>query len=226
MLTHDEYCKQAVEIVKLVDRDAVIAAWLGSLSTRNLPARSAFGSYVVLQNFKTHEFEMSEHFSRGCAYCGLPNEVDQTDRPERIENYPFQVQHMDIQYGVFDLATFHKRSVDAPTNADVDCLKRTLANIRALPPSAQLSELNKSLQGVLKSNKFERMILLETLGYAGILCPDGRRQYSDNFVGYEFANLQQPAQYFKREWSYPVRFWTGSDGVNEAMVTHYFGRFI
>jgi hypothetical protein len=223
MLTHDEFCRQAIETVKQVDKDAVIAAWLGSLSTRNLPARSSFGSYVVLQHFKLHEFQKSEHFSRRCAYCGLPSEFDNSGRLERIENYPFQVQHTDLQYVVFDLATFYMRGVDAPTQTDSDLLKTVLKNIRALPVSAQLSELNKSLQGVLKSNKFERMILLETLGYAGILCPSHQKNYTDDFVTYEFANLQQPAQYYKREWSYPVRFWTGLDGVDETMVTHYFG---
>lgn len=27
----------------------------------------------------------------------------------------------------------------------------------------------------------------------------------------------------KSDWAYPIRFWTGTDGVNEAMVTRYFG---
>jgi hypothetical protein len=226
MLTHDEFCKQAIETVKQVDKDAVIAAWIGSLSTRNLQARSAFGSYVVLQHFKLHDFQKSEYFSRGCAYCGLPSEFGSSERLKRIENYPFQVQHTDLKYAVFDIATFHQRDVNAPKKTNIDCLKTILDNVRALPHTAQLSELNKSLQGVLKSNKYERMILLETLGYAGILCPDDQKHYTDNFVSYEFANLQQPAAYFKREWSYPVRFWTGADGVNEALVDDYFGAFI
>ena len=105
-------------------------------------------------------------------------------------------------------------------------LKNLLDALRRLPASAELGELNKSLQGVLKSNKHERTILLETFGYAGILCPGDERHYSDGFVPYDFANTRQPQQYYKREWDYPVRFWTGTAGVNEELVARYFAPYL
>jgi len=224
MPTHDEICAQAILAIRDTDSDAVISAFVGSLSTRNLPARSAFGSYVVLQHFSHHEYTESEIFSAGnCAYCGLPRSSRHVESHERVDRYPFQVQHTDIQYAAFDLATFGERRVDAPTDDDRLRLHQIFNALRSLPAGAQLTELNKALQGVIKSNKHERMILLETLGYAGILSPKGHLNYATDFVTYDFANSSQPQQFFKREWAYPVRFWTGADGVDDNMIGRYFG---
>ncbi|MGF1526664.1 MAG: hypothetical protein ACFCBW_07720 [Candidatus Competibacterales bacterium] len=226
-MTHDEICQQAVGAFQSVDRDSVISAFVGSLSTRNLPARSLFGSYVVLQHFTIHSFVESTLFSGGeCACCGLQRADNGGQTDERVLNYPFQVRHTDIRYATYDLATMGSRVVNSPTDKDRRCISSLLEALRALPPDAELAVLNRSIQGVIKSNKRERMILLETFGYGGILCPQSQRHYSDEFVDYDLANSNQPSQFYKREWAYPIRFWTGVDGVNEDMVSRYFRDYL
>ncbi|HEX6355861.1 hypothetical protein [Actinophytocola sp.] len=37
----------------------------------------------------------------------------------------------------------------------------------------------------------------------------------------DFANSQYPER--KSDWQYPVRFWTGAVGVNDRLLTRYFG---
>lgn len=225
-LTHDEVCSQAVKAFQATDRAAVIKAFIGSLSTRNLPARSAFGSFIVLQHFSEHAFADSTVFRMGrCAVCGLPRET-KSQSADRVKKYPFQVQHTDINYAAFDLATFPKRKVDAPTDEDRKILTKLLDAIRCLPSSAQLADLNDSLVGVLKSNKHERTILLETFGYAGILCPPKQKHYSKAFVPYDLAASRQPPEFYKREWEYPVRFWIGEHGVNEKLTSKFFDRYL
>lgn len=227
MATHETLSRQAVASLAAVDRHAVMAAFVASLSSRNLPARSAFGSYVVLQHFAHHDYRASQAFSSGnCAHCGLPQETDTLETDARVSGYPFQVQHTDISYAAHDLATFNDRRVDVPSDEDRKRLAAIFHALSSLPATAQLGELNRSLQGILKSNKRERMILLETFGYAGILCPPDQRHYSDDFVSYDFANLNQPQPFYKREWAYPVRFWTGADGVSADWFRHYFSAFL
>ncbi len=226
MLFHDEIVDRAEEAFQNADRAAIVRAFVGSLSTRNLPARSAFGSFVVLQKFKAHPFQGSRVFrSENCAVCGL----QQTNAPqveERVSKYPFQVQHTDIQYAALDLETFSRRVVDEPTQESIDCLGSLLDALRSLSTDAQLTQLQKSIGKTIKSNKFERMILLETFGYAGILCPESKRNYGIGFVSWDEANSDQPEHFYKREWAYPVRFWAGVDGVNEVLVRSYFGEFL
>jgi hypothetical protein len=59
---HDEVIREAVAIVAATEQATVTAAWLSSLSSRDLAARSAFGSYVVLQHMPEHEFTPSAVF--------------------------------------------------------------------------------------------------------------------------------------------------------------------
>ena len=227
MPSHDDIVTRAVAAVGRTERATVVRAFVGSLATRNLPARSAFGSFVVLQKLLPHPYGPTEVFSsEECAVCGLPPMLDADEDEDRITNYPFQVQHTDIQYAAFDLETFPSRAVDEPTPESIDCLGRLLAALRALPADAQLTQLEKSIGKSIKSNKHERMILLETFGYAGILCPKRKQHYGKRFVNYEQAESDQPAEYYKREWAYPVRFWTGQDGINEKLVAAYFREFL
>ena len=227
MSSHDEIVARAVESVKCADRGAVIRAFVGSLSTRNLPARSAFGSYVVLQRFEAHPFQSSEIFDReNCAICGLRRRIDAPEIEEKLSGYPFQVQHTDIGYAALDLESFPRRDLDEPTQESIDRLGRLLDALRSLPAEAQLAQLRDSISKTIKSNKFERMILLETLGYAGILCPASKQHYSKRFVTWNKANSDQPEHFYKREWAYPIRFWTGQDGVDEVLVRSYFGTFL
>lgn len=227
MTTHDEIVAQAVDAIGHVDRAAVVRAFVGSLATRNLPARSAFGSYAVLHSFATHQHQPSAKFRViDCAVCGLPPKVNSAASDEWVVNYPFQVQHTNIRYAAFDLATFRRREVDEPAHDAVERLRRLLDALRGLPPDAELTELQKSIGRAFKSNKYERQILLESFGYAGILLPEGKRDYAKGFVTYDEANADQPREFFKRDWAYPVRFWTGRDGVNEARVVSYFGEFL
>ena len=226
MLSHEEIVAKALAAVRHANRAPIVKAFVGSLSTRNLPARSAFGSYVVLQNFKDHPYQGSKNFTDHCEVCGLPFETNRIESEERVANYPFQVQHTDVQYAAFDLETFVGRKVDEPTQESLGCLGALLNALRALPADSQLTKLNKSIGATIKSNKHERQMLLETFGYAGILCPKTKHHYDERFVTYEVANSDQPKEFFKREWSYPVRFWTGQDGVNERLVNSYFGDFL
>jgi hypothetical protein len=215
MSKHDELCDQLLEASARLDTEAVTAGFVNSLVTRHIPARVTFASVVILQNFKPHEFRPSAYFSSGCAYCGA-SEHDLENRSDGL-----QIGHTDIT-----LEALSHHNPDPPSEDAVASLRKMLEALRSLPKTAQLSELNRSLQGVVKSNKYERMYLLEILGYAGILCPQDQQHYTSGFVTYDEANIRQPAQYFKREWDYPVRFWTGADGVNETMVTHYFGHLL
>lgn len=227
MESHNEIVSKIEDVFNSVEEDSIVSAFVGSLSTKNLPARSAFGSYIVLQNFQSHPFQESEHFqSVHCRYCGLKEENPNPVTDENVANYPYQVRHTNIKYALYDLETFSKRKVDSPSLKDTEILNKIFDSIRALPENAQLTELQKSVQGTFKSNKYQRMIMLETFGYAGILQPKNCKNFNNEFLSFDFINSEQPAEFFKREWEYPIRFWTGADGLNEKNVKKYFGSYL
>jgi hypothetical protein len=227
MQTHDEFLDSIFDILNVCNSDEIITAFIGSLSTRNLAARSAFGSYIVLKHIFTHNFTKSHLFSgENCSICGLTKENNYRLNDDSVNNYPYQIQHTNIKYSFFDLQTFRNRKINKPNNEDINILKGIIESIRCLPCNAQLNELNSALQGKLKSNKYQRMIFLETFGYAGILKPSGHLCYKDEFLNYDYINITQPSEYYKKEWAYPIRFWTGNDGVNEENLEYYFGKYL
>jgi hypothetical protein len=99
-------------------------------------------------------------------------------------------------------------------------MRGVLEAIRHLPKSAQLSELNKALVGRFNSNKQERQVVLEILGYAGILKPKGWPSLFDRWV--RPAEREEPGHFFKKEWQFPASGWTGKDGINEEAVRFWF----
>lgn len=221
VMNHDDVVRQAIEAVEAVDERAVASAWLANLSSRDLAARAAFGCYVVLQHLAEHEHTPSRFAGPQCGVCRLRSTDVTLMTADELAECGFQHYPTNLDFAVPVLTGFPRRAYGPPTEDDHDRLRGMLAAIRALSPTARLGELNQALRGVLPSNKRERTWLLETLGYAGILCPPGEAHYSAEFVPADLADTRYPEQ--KSDWQYPIRFWTGADGVRDDLVARYFG---
>lgn len=89
-------------------------------------------------------------------------------------------------------------------------------------PRARLSDLAKALSKLLPSNDAERRTLIGILGYAGILIDPDRPDFWKRFVP---ADEREQTPYHKDDWPYPVQWWNGSHGVNEAAVADWFPAF-
>lgn len=179
---------------------------------------------MLLRHFPEHSFEPSTLFHpSGCAVCGLGVEVTAVSE-ERLADAGFRYLIATVDWAAADLAGARAR-VDAKLPADVGraTLDAVLDAIAALPAEAQLTQLNAALVGKLKSDKYERMRLLEQLGCAGILPAAGHPNYATEWVRWEDAQSRQPRERNKREWAYPVRFWTGTDGVDRQAVSRALG---
>lgn len=220
---HDEAVRQAIEVVEATDESAVVAAWVGSLSSRDLAARAAFGSYVVLRHLSEHAHAPTRPGWPRCGVCGLRERDVTLWTEEKLAERKYLYYADIIDFALPVLAGFPGRAGTSPTEDDHDRLRRLLDAVRALPATARLVELSGVGKGIIPSNKRERTVLLETLGYAGILCPTGLPNYTDEFVPCHVADTTYPAGVPKSDWAYPARCWTGAAGVNEALVTRYFG---
>src|SRR5688572_12823714 len=85
-LTHDKVVNQLLSESKLTDKTNISNAFLASLGTRRLDARSALASYAFAANFPDHAIASAPHRSvpsgaKLCEYCGFyefptPDEID------------------------------------------------------------------------------------------------------------------------------------------------------
>lgn len=219
-LSHDEIVDWLKRSFSNVQLENVSNAFLMSLSTRRLELRSALGSFAVAKNFPQHKIVGEKR----CEICGV---YDSTKATEDLNVLNFErfkwggVRHDSAEYIAFDLERFSEIEQEKPYEQDISLLKQILEVADNLPPDAKNRDLEKALAKILKSNKAERETLIQILGYCGILQPKNKPSYFDSFVNDTDRELP-PAH--KIDWSYPVCWWRGSDGVNKEAIAYYFSQ--
>jgi hypothetical protein len=221
-LDHDELIAWVLEARQETKALAVSDVFIASLGSGRQDTRSALGSYAHVLHLKRHRFEKDED-SDGCAHCGVGktnNTIDLSARNFRRLKWAGNVEQGDLEYVGVDLHQFVKLAPVAPSEGDIHIMRRVLEAIRDLPKSAQLSDLNKALVGLFKSTKQERQVVLEILGYAGILKPKGWPSFFDAWV--RPSERKEPGHFYKKEWQFPTSGWTGKDGINEEAVSFWF----
>ena len=218
-LSHGDIVRRAIEARSRIEPHAVAAAFLASLTTRRLELRSALGSYAVLLHFPPHE-----HHDRRkrCPVCGEYNTPDE-DVDLNVLNFErFKwggVRHDQPIYATFDLERFASLDPPSPTGADVAIFRRILREIESVPPETTAPQLEKSFVGILPSNKAEREILVNILGYSGVLAVPDHAGFSNGFVRSDERQL--PPQRFV-EMGYPACWWRGRFGIDEAALRSWF----
>lgn len=212
---HDALIAHAVAVANAADAPAIERAWIASLASRDLRRRSVWPRQVFLQHLPEHPFTPSEVFSaRRCAVCGVGAEADPVSADD-LDGDAFWFRPLNVPWAAAAVEAFSgddDPELVARGSAVLDAL---IERIRALPPSAQLTELGTSITGALASNKLERTVLLEALGTAGILRVEGHPSYADEFIAYDDAQSRMPPERNKQEWAYPIRFWSGADGISQ-----------
>lgn len=223
MQTHEDIVTAIEAIVDTLDREQLVKAFVASLSTRDLRLREAFESFALLQKFERHAFD--GHPSGSKTLCKICNFPDITSTPVPVNFEGFNRFSNPAAYAASVLVNFDQQGTPAPTALDREILARILDASRALPAEAGLTQLEKSLVGLFKSNKNQRIRLLEALGYIGVLCPENELDYGTGFVPFSISAARYPPG-TKSDWRYPVRMWRGYAGVNEQRVELYFSRYL
>lgn len=217
--SHADAVSAAVEAVANISQFEVARAFVSSLGSRRLDLRSGLGSYAVGRYFQWHAALTTAERS-SCAYCGVYDVEDVDFNILNFERLKWGgVRHDQPTYIALDLQLLREAAVSAPTPDDFVILDAILDTARCMPPDSKLSDLDKSLARSLKSNGAERRCLIGILGYAGILIDPARPAFRTGYV--PVANREH-TPWYKDDWPYPVQWWNGSFGVEEAAVTDWF----
>jgi hypothetical protein len=129
------------------------------------------------------------------------------------------VRHLDPRYALYDLIEFQGMTVPTPTAEDWRTLELILRTPSLLSPGAKASDLANSVKDLIRSNKYERMVLVQILGYAGILQAPQYPGFLDAFVPLDLRVL--PPQRFA-DWGYPIIWWRARDGIRHDAVELWF----
>ena len=218
-ISHDDIVSWLDSSLKAVNLDNIINAFLVSLSTRQLELRSALGSFAIARNFPDHVYQGDSYC---CSVCGtLKNSTLTYDLSVfNFERYKWGgVRHERPEYIAFDLEQFAKLEMIKPTERDFDVMQQIIESIHQCKLTDRPRDLEQRLASVVKSNKAERNILVQILAYCGILQPSKRTSYYQTFINYFERKIPQVK---KIDWTYPVCWWRGADGINQSALKYYF----
>ncbi len=221
---HDDVVAKVTQLVTTISIEHVSEAFLYSLSTRDLAYRSALGSYAMSRWMPKHSYRETPT-GGGCSICSeyesSKNEDYNVLNFERLKWGG--IRHRFASYQLFDLTEFLKLPRVHANDEDRKILRAIIGEVKAASPSTKPSELVKAIAMHIKSSKDERQRLIETLAYCGILKPKGWSGFFKEFT--ENRERKMPPV-SKTDWSYPVWWWKGSDGVNDEALEYYFPALI
>ena len=227
-VAHDDIVARLLTIRNRVSVEQVTDAFMASLSTRRLELRSALGSFSFAAHFADHRLVEQAHGQMPsgrlhCRLCGLYGHsvAEQEDlNVLSFERWKWGgVRHVNPLYCWFDLTQFEKASFAASTQEDYSILARIVEIASGLTPKAKPNELEKRISKVIKSNGSERRVLIEILGYCGVLKPAGRCGFLQAFTSNEHRD--RPPDH-TNDWNYPVIWWQGADGVDRDALNRLF----
>jgi hypothetical protein len=227
-VTHDDIVARLLTIRSRLSVERVRDAFLASLSTRRLELRSALGSFSFAAHFPDHRLveQAPGQMPSGRLHCRLCSLYGRSAaEQEDLNVLSFErwkwggVRHVNPLYCWFDLTQFEKASLAAPTQEDYSILARIVEIASGLTPKAKPNELEKRISKVIKSNAAERRVLIEILGYCGVLKPAGRCGFLQAFTSNEHRD--RPPDH-TNDWNYPVIWWQGADGVDRDALNRLF----
>ena len=220
-MTHDQVVSWLLRVRGAVTRKEATDAFLASLGSRRLDWRSALGSFAVARHFHDHPHPGGN--ARVCPTCGsLGGTADDVAGDLSILNFErFKwggVRHLWPVYAALDLELFAKAEKPVPRAEDLAIMGRIIEAARGMPPDARLDQLQRAVGEHLPSSKHERRVLLEILGYCGILQDPRHPGFLE-----EFRVCSARHGGGRGDWSYPVEHWRGRHGVNEQALGFWFG---
>ncbi|MBR1175763.1 hypothetical protein JQ617_17535 [Bradyrhizobium sp. KB893862 SZCCT0404] len=228
VVAHDDIVAGLVSVRARVNLQRVADAFLASLSTRRLELRSALGSFAYAAQFPIHGLD--EQTARrvpsgrlNCLICGRYGHASPEQQDLNILSFERWrwggIRHADPLYSWFDLTQFEKADLIEPTEEDCSILARILDTATSLASVARPKELEKRLGKVIKSNRAERCVLIQILGYCGVLKPAGRNGFLQAFTADELRDRPPDRA---NDWTYPVIWWRGADGVDRDVLSRLF----
>jgi hypothetical protein len=227
-IEHDGLIASIERLVARCEPRAVGRAFLASLSSRRLDLRSALGSYAVGRHMPRHASEtpVRQHPREGTGPCRICGSYAREARLEDVNVFSFErfkwggVRHLSPEYIAFDLEQLLREPPPEPTDDDRKILAAVIGTATRLQNGAGPRDLEKALADVVRSNKAEREMLIQTLAYCGVLdCPD-----HPGFFARFVPHAQRPTPpASKIDWRYPACWWRARGRVGDEAFKFYFG---
>lgn len=203
IIKYDELIKNISNLIKEIDFNDTVKAFLCSLSSRAIHLRSFVSSYYLAQKIISYDFSKNENIEK--EFYNKYNIMIDDFHLEYQNVYNFEkykwggVRLEQLSYIYFDLREFSKIDFEFnPTKEDINIFNAILEKIDSYNmKNDSANKMQKVLKDILKSSKYERIILLEILAYLDILEAKEERDYRDTELSENLMNLRVGDSYSK-----------------------------
>ncbi len=201
-INHSDLETKTRELLKTIEIEKVVHAFLSSLTNKRLDWRSGIASYI-----NAHLILQKKRRSTRKENRIYENEDLNVLNFERIKWSG--VRHSDLLYNYLDLKLLNNEKVTPPTKEDIEIFKKILDCISKSEPSDYPGKLRDRLKDVIKESKYHRHTLMEILGCCEILQPQ---------------SLDRPTT-GRHDWVF-VEYWRGKDKYSKENVKSIFGEIL
>ncbi|MCZ9920452.1 hypothetical protein PQQ32_11705 [Brachyspira hyodysenteriae] len=214
IIKYDELIKNISNLIKEIDFNDTVKAFLCSLSSRAIHLRSFVSSYYLGQKIISYDFSKNENIEN--EFYKKYNIIVDDFKLEHQNVYNFEkykwggVRLEQLSYIYFDLREFSKIDFEFnPTKEDINIFNAILEKIDSYNmKNDSANKMQKVLKDILKSSKYERIILLEILAYLDILEAKEERDYRDTELSEKLMN------------------WRGGDSYSKINAQNIFGNYL
>ena len=174
-MTHDEIISNLFAEYDKVSKKRVVELFLSSLSTRKLLWRIGLPIIAIMRTFPNHLFCVANNSVPSnispCQVCGDFQCLYETEEDicEFLDGGGVLAHSIgDYYYG---LKAINSLPSSSPQEVDIGIFHKIIACLKH--SSGSIRTVQRELKNIpnFKSNVEERRLLLETLGYCGVLCP-------------------------------------------------------
>ncbi|ADG72389.1 hypothetical protein [Brachyspira murdochii] len=216
IIKHDDIIKNIPALLKEIDFNNTVKAFLCSLSTRALHLRSFISSYYLAEKIIEHHFIAENSYCDECFkyYILGDNFYLKYRNVYNFEKFKWGgVRLSNLSYIYFDLLEFSKINFDEgnlnPLREDIEIFNNVLKQIDSYNnKNDSVNKMQKTLKDIFPSSKEQRIILLEILSYLDILEAKEEREYRDT------------------ELSEKLMHWRGGDSYNKESALKIFKKYI
>lgn len=219
-ITHDEAVAWARAEFAATEKAGVVRNFLAGLGQNAPHLRAALSAFAIMTHFPDHACALTDW--PFCWICGAyPTQSFSRSFANRGRWMGAVTGLRQPQTLAFYLRQHNREDVEEVRGGDIDLLCALLDLIAASPAGETPTKLAKkvrALPGITLSVPHAQR-LLETLGHAGIL-------QSPAHPGFIYQNMTccfEPCK--NSDWSYPLNFWTGKDGINTDALKFWFADF-
>lgn len=221
-LTHAQCVAWALESLSSVTSEQVTAAFVSSLTSRQLHYRSALGSFAHLHLMRKHSLSRPRGTtSKICVFCGADAKTTLSLQDFIILNFERYkwggVRHDHVYFVALDLEMFAKLPEISPTAEDWKALNAILAAAAAPETGRTVTTMKKAICKIIKSNDSEADTLCHILAYAGILAVEDYPGFDGQYVPW---NRRHEIQ-LNNDQSYSLTCWKGP-GFRSDAVRYWF----